>query len=152
MRRTPTDPARDVAALTRVVGGFGAASLLGGGALAAMAGREDVRAFGQQSAAWGAVDVAIAGISALRSRRGAADPARLRRILLVNAVLDVGYVAAGAHLAHHGTTLGGRLSPAAARGHGAAVMVQGLGLLAIDLALARRMGRHGATGPARAAG
>jgi hypothetical protein len=144
MPSTGTDPAADVRALTRAVGGFGLVSLLGGGALAVAGRSPGARAFGQQTAAWGAVDLGIAAFSAARSRAEAPDPARLRRILLVNAGLDVGYVAAGAHVARHGSTFGGRLAAGAARGHGAAVVVQGLGLLLIDLAFAQRMGRHGA--------
>jgi hypothetical protein len=142
MPSLPDDPDADVLALTRVVGGFGLASLLAGGALTLLGRGDAARGFGQQTAAWGAVDVAIAGLSAARTGRSAPDPTRLHRILLVNAALDVGYVAAGAHVAWHGTTFGGRLGPEAARGHGAAVVVQGLGLLAIDLAFASRMRRH----------
>jgi hypothetical protein len=142
MPSTGTDPHGDVRALTRTVGGFGLASLLVGAAVAAAGRSEPARAFGLQTAAWGAVDLGIAALSAARSRMEPPDPARLRRILLVNAGLDLGYVAAGAHLARRGSTLGGRLTPPAARGHGAAVVVQGLGLLAIDLAFAQRIGRH----------
>jgi hypothetical protein len=142
MPSTTPDPQADVRALTRTVGGFGLASLLAGAAVAAAGRSAGTRAFGQQTAAWGAVDLGILAFSAARSRGSAPDPARLRRILLLNAGLDVGYVAAGAHAAWHRSSLGGRLAPQAARGHGAAVVVQGLGLLVIDLAFARRMGRH----------
>ncbi|MEW6226412.1 MAG: hypothetical protein AB1627_17465 [Chloroflexota bacterium] len=57
------------------------------------------------------------------------DPARLRRVLLVNAWLDVGYVATGAWLA-------GRTRR---RGDGAAVLVQGAFLLWLDATAARRL-------------
>jgi len=100
------------------------------------------RGFGIQAAAWGAVDAAIALLgrrSALRSRQreqretagsGSAaelrrtEARRLRRILWVNAALDVLYVGGGLALA---LTLG-RSNPAAL-GHGAGIAVQGLFLL-----------------------
>lgn len=130
-----------VGALTRVLAGFGLASVAGGGLLAARAEGDAMRAFGQQSAAWGAVNLGIAGVSALRSGRSPVDPVRVRRILLLNAALDLGYIAAGAHIAAHRTTFGGRLSPQAARGHGLAVVVQGLGLLNLDLGFALALSR-----------
>ena len=93
-----------------------------------------LKAFGQQTAMWGLVDLAIAGVGAARPE---GDPDRVRKVLLINAALDVGYIAAGAHVAYHRTTLGGRLSPEAARGHGLAVVSQGAALLVFDLLHAR---------------
>ena len=82
--------------LTRTLGRWGAASVVVGAALST---RPRTRAFGRQTAAWGAVDAAIALVGARRrAARGPTDPARLRRVLLVNAGLDVGYVLAGLHL------------------------------------------------------
>lgn len=113
---------------------WGAASVIVGGALA-VAPR--TRSFGLQTAMWGAVDVALA----LIARRGRSVPSRrtLRRVLLVNTALDIGYVATGASLAVRTPSFGGRLSPAAARGHGVAVVIQGAALFVIDLAAARRL-------------
>lgn len=131
--------ARVASALTRTVAAFGSASVVSGALLAARSRDEGMRAFGRQTGAWGAINLAISGVGAVRSRRRAPDPVRLRRTLLVNAALDVGYVAAGAHVVYHATTFGGRVTPAAARGHGWAVVVQGVGLLALDLGFARRL-------------
>lgn len=109
--------------LTTVLGAWAAASVVLGGVLAA---GQRTRGFGRQTAAWGAVDGAIAAVGVRnRRRRGPTDPARLRRVLLVNAGLDVGYLAVGAAL------LRGRW-----RGDGAAVLVQGAFLLALDGAAA----------------
>ncbi len=95
-----------------------------------------VRGFGRQTALWGEVDGAIAAVGALRRRsRGPTDPARLRRVLLVNAGLDVAYVLGGAALARRGGTWRG----ADLRGDGLAVVVQGLALLVLDSAYARRL-------------
>ena len=139
-RSSDVDPAeRVVARLTRTLAGFGMASVASGALLAARAEGEGARAFGQQAAAWGAINLAIAGVSALRAGRAPADPERLRRTLLVNAALDVGYVAAGAHVAAHRTTFGGRVTPGAARGHGLAVVIQGLGLLVLDVRFAQAL-------------
>lgn len=110
--------------LTRVLAGWAAACVVVGAGLAL---RADTRSFGRQSAAWGVVDgaIAYAGIRARRSR-GPTDPARLRRVLLVNAGLDVGYVAGGAWLTRS----------ARWRGDGQAVIVQGLFLLVLDCSAA----------------
>lgn len=106
--------------LTTVLGSWAAASVAVGAALAA---RPATRGFGRQTAAWGAVDGAIAAVGARnRRRRGPTDPARLRTVLLVNAGLDVGYLVAGAALLR-----GDRW-----RGDGAAVVLQGAFLLALD--------------------
>ena len=113
--------------LTRVLGGWAAASVVAGLALS-MDPR--TRGFGRQAAAWGAVDGAIAVVGVRgRRRRGPTDPARLRRVLLVNAGLDVGYLAVGARLVR-----GHRW-----RGDGLAVLVQGAFLLVLDTTAARRL-------------
>ncbi len=137
----PTDLGPEVAAsLTRTLAVLGSSSIAVGGIVALTSSGATARAFGQQTAAWGAINVAIAGFGAWRSQARPARAAGLRRTLLINAGLDVGYVAAGAHMAHHRGTFGGRMTPDAARGHGLAVVVQGLGLLSLDLTYARRLG------------
>ena len=113
--------------VTRALGRWAAGSLLVGGALAAV---PRTRGFGRQTAAWGAVDGVIAVVGARRAARGRTTaPARLRRVLLVNAGLDVGYLAAGAWLSARPRW----------RGDGLAVLVQGAFLLALDTAGARRL-------------
>ncbi len=115
---------------------WGAASALVGGVLALP---RRTRGFGLQTLMWGAIDLALAAVT--RGRDKVPQTRTLRRILLVNAALDVGYVAAGAHLAVRTPTLGGRLRPADARGHGLAVVLQGAALFVIDLTAARRLRR-----------
>ncbi len=111
--------------LTRVLGGWAVGSLAVGALLSRRA-----PGFARQTAAWGAVDGAIALVGARnRSRKGPTDPARLRRVLLVNAGLDVGYLAAGAWLVRDGRW----------RGDGQAVLVQGAFLLVLDSAAARAL-------------
>ncbi len=137
----PIDAGPEVAAsLTRTLTLFGASSVVVGGLMGVTSSSPAVRAFGQQTAMWGAINTAIAGFGAWRSRTRPAEAAGLRRTLLVNAGLDVAYVAAGAHMAHHRSTFGGRVTADAARGHGLAVVIQGLGLMALDLGCARRLG------------
>ena len=114
--------------LTRVLGAWAAGSVAVGALLCAH-GR--TRGFGRQTAAWGAVDGAIAYVGARRrAAKGPTDRARLRRVLLVNAGLDVGYLAAGAWLVRDGRW----------RGDGAAVLVQGAFLLTLDATAASRLG------------
>ena len=136
----PDDPGPAVAAsLTRTLAVLGASSVVIGGLVAVASSHPGRRAFGQQSAAWGAINLGIAGFGAWRSQAHPAQAAGLRRTLLVNAGLDVVYVAAGAHVAHHRTTFGDRVAPDAARGHGLAVVGQGLALMALDLTYAGRL-------------
>ncbi len=121
--------------LTRVLGGWAVASVVAGAALAVS---PRTRGFGRQTAAWGAVDGAIALVGARRrAQRGPTDPVRLRRVLLVNVALDAGYVAIGAGLTRRERW----------RGDGVAVLVQGAFLLVLDTAAAAvlREGRDEAT-------
>ena len=108
--------------LTRALSVWAAGSVLAGGLLARRS-----PGFARQTALWGVVDGAIAAAGAAKRRRtGPADRRRLRRVLLVNAGLDVGYLAAGAWLVRDGRW----------RGDGQAVLVQGAFLLALDSAAA----------------
>lgn len=82
---------------------------------------------GRTTLAWGLADAAVAGWGAWRGRcdTGADPAARARRMALVtgaNALLDVGYVAAGVRLAARPRR----------RGDGVAVTAQGLFLLYLD--------------------
>ena len=135
----------------RRVGVWGGTALLGGAALFLLSGDADgQRAFGLQTAAWGVVNVAIAGVALARGPDAAAvdlatalaDESRLREILWLNQGLNAGYVAVGATL----FAVGARADvarPDVWRGHGAAVMIQGAGLLVLDgLALASSSGRR----------
>lgn len=138
-RAGPSDSSAVAARLTRALAGFGAASVLGGGIMAAASRHPTVRAFGQQTALWGAINLTIAGVGAVRARSHPAEATRLRRLLLINAACDIGYIAIGAHVAYHRPTFGRRLTPQAALGHGLAVIDQATGLLALDLINARRL-------------
>ena len=143
----PTDDGPAVAShLTRTLTMFGGSSVVVGRALSGPSAGPTLRAFGRQTAAWGAINLAIAAVGAARARSHPAEATRLRRTLLINAGLDVGYVAAGAHVAHHRSTFGGRVSPEAARGHGLAVVTQGLGLMALDQYYARTLSPSEAAG------
>ena len=113
--------------LTQVLGAWAAGSVAVGAVLAAS---PRTRGFGRQTAVWGAVDgaIAYAGVCG-RRRRGPTDPSRLRTVLLVNAALDVGYVAAGGWLVRDGRW----------RGDGLAVVVQGAFLLWLDATAAKEV-------------
>jgi hypothetical protein len=94
-----------------------------------------VEAFGRQTFLWGAIDGAIAGAGAIRGRRPRnpgtelADAQRLRKILLINSAIDVGYVAAGGWLmARCVNDRPHKLT----RADGAAIVIQGAFLLALD--------------------
>ena len=113
--------------VVRVLGRWALGSVVVGGLLCA---DRRTRGFGRQTAAWGAVDGVIALVGVRRQAAGrTTDPTRLRRVLLVNAGLDVGYLAAGAWLARRTRW----------QGDGAAVLVQGAFLLWLDGTSARRL-------------
>lgn len=122
--------------LVRRLTRWGAASVLVGGVLTVS---PRTRTFGLQTLMWGAIDLGIAVVTGKRT--SLPKKSALRRILLVNTALDVGYVATGAHLAVRTPTFGGRLSAADARGHGLAIIIQGAALFVFDLAAARRLSR-----------
>jgi len=108
---------------------------LAGGALLLARASGSWAAFGVQALAWGGVDavIAVAGLAAAARRGGpqreASRPAaRLKRLLWINTLLDLLYVAAGIGL----VVFLGRAAPAW-RGHGWGVAVQGTFLLFFDL-------------------
>ncbi len=123
------------------VGAWGLANAVGGAALVLASDRETQPgrwAFGLQSGAWGVVNVGIAAVglaggpdapvadwaAAFAAENGYAD------VLLVNLGLNVGYMAVGGTL----LAVAGRgvPTPDAWRGHGAALVLQGAGLLVLD--------------------
>lgn len=123
------------------VGAWGLANAVGGAALVLASDRETQPgrwAFGLQSGAWGAVNVGIAVVglasgagevsadwaTAFGAENGYAD------VLLVNLGLNVGYMAVGGTL----LLVAGRgvSTPDAWRGHGAALVLQGAGLMLLD--------------------
>ncbi len=114
---------------------WGAASVLvGSGILAAVARRRAEAAllwhFGLQTAAWGAVDLAIAAWASRDLGYRDVDGLRaLREFLWLNLGLDAGYVAVGITLGACAWAMGRR---AGALGAGIGVAVQGLGLLVLD--------------------
>lgn len=117
---------------------WGAASVVAGTALlvlvavrrGAAGGSPLLTSFAVQCAAWGAIDLAIAGFAwrglAPRDVTGAT---KLDRLLWLNTGLDVGYVAVGVALAVAGWQLGRRLGLV---GAGLGVVVQGLALFVLD--------------------
>lgn len=132
------DPAPAVSRrLARRLAVWGGASTVLGGALAVVGPTPRARAFGQQNAAWGAIDLAIAAVASRQSTPPTTP--KLRRLLWVNTGLDVGYVAGGAWFAAMTPDLRGRISPEQARGHRAAVIVQGAALFVLDLTHARAL-------------
>ncbi|MGB7363211.1 MAG: hypothetical protein WA931_09255 [Rhodococcus sp. (in: high G+C Gram-positive bacteria)] len=130
--------AQDVASkLSRRLVIWGGGSVVAGAAAALVGPTPAVRAFGVQSAGWGAIDLAIAGIGVARSAPVVAST--LRKTLWINTGLDVVYMALGAHVMYHRPSFGGRISPDQAVGHGAAVVVQGGALLVLDSVHARQI-------------
>jgi hypothetical protein len=123
------------------VAGWGGASLIAG--IGLLAGTDKNRhpgwrGFGIQAAAWGAINLGIvawAFASGFDAPAGTLADALAAEdgygnILLVNLGLNMGYMAVGAALALAAGR--GFAHPDAVRGHGLGVVVQGLGLLALD--------------------
>ncbi len=147
--REPEDVAVVERDLRRALGAWAVASTATGVVVRVLAGsarsprRPVLAGFGTQTALWGAADGVIAGVGALRAD-GDQEPATLRRLLVLNAVLDVGYVGAGVALAARPASAPRWLrwpdrSGVHLRGHGIAVVVQGALLLVLDTVSARRL-------------
>lgn len=123
--------------LARTTVAWGSLSTVAGLALAAATRDPFWRSFGLQTAGWGVVDLGVALVGRQlqeRRMRTLADPyapeaqererRKLRRVLMVNAVADVGYVALGTVLARSGRRK--------VAGSGVAIVVQGAFLLVHD--------------------
>ncbi len=134
--------------LSTMLAAWAAASLVSGAGIALKGhrtGRAQWTSFGRQTAMWGVVDAAIAGVGTIsRRRRGALDivavrkqSKHLRTILLINAAADIAYVTGGAVLAVRGR--GGRSTWRMGAGDGVAIVIQGAFLLALDTTYARRL-------------
>lgn len=110
-----------------------------------------IRAMGQQFMGWGAINALIAlfGRRSMRRRKASlADPfdeevvqkeaRKIRRILLINAVLDVGYLWGGSEVAK----LTGDDEESEWRGHAWGIFVQATFLLLFDIFQAIRIPRN----------
>ena len=133
----------------KVLGAWSLASLAAGVPMA-FSSDHFARDFGYQNIAWGAIDGAIAGFGyrgAMRKQLSnasleydllnAVEQAKFARVLKINAILDVGYVAVGS-----GLLLSRKEN---LRGHGAGVLTQGAFLLLFDginYFIAKRHRRH----------
>jgi hypothetical protein len=115
---------------------WGATSAVCGLVLLAVTRRTRLRSsllfhFGLQTAAWGLIDLVLAGNAwwalALRDLQSATQ---LDRFLWLNVGLDVGYIATGATLTVAAWLLGKR---AGGIGAGIAILTQGIGLLLLDV-------------------
>jgi hypothetical protein len=116
------------------LGVWAVGSLLLGGAMWAWARRAAVPEFwrhaGIQSAAWGAVDLAIAALAAQGlAPRDVAGAIALDRVLWLNIGLDVGYAMVGLTLLAFGLRAPRRPG---LLGAGAAIVAQGVALAALD--------------------
>lgn len=112
----------------RVLGGWSLLSM-GVGTAQLFSPNPFTRAFGIQQLAWGAIDggIALWGQHELRQgskRTPAEERLRFRKVLLVNTLLDVGYVGLGWYLMRHSNTRW--------HGHGAGIVAQGGFLLLFD--------------------
>jgi hypothetical protein len=138
------DPWLAGAQIGRQLGAWAALSVAAGAALLLASDDVAARAFAVQCLVWGAIDGAIAlagglGLRRARARgevgvaaRASAERRRLRRLLRLNALLDVGYVAVGVVLLLTWRTEAGM-------GHGWGIVVQGGFLLVFDAVHAWRL-------------
>ncbi len=117
------------------------------GLILTLLGNRTWRGVGTQFAGWGLIDLIIAWIGLRSARNKAATPANhapeaqareranLKRVLWINAGLDIGYVTGGALLTKHK----GRADPFW-RGAGWGIIIQGAFLLVFDLVHALQAG------------
>lgn len=134
--------------LTKTLLGWSAASMVLGTAIA-LAGKKreskSLTEFGRQTAAWGAVDAVIAGAGLIsQKRRGelteeqTQEQARkLHKLLVINTIADVGYVAGGVALVSRGSRKKSTLRMGI--GDGLAIVIQGAFLFVLDVSQASRL-------------
>jgi hypothetical protein len=121
---------------------WGTVSLLSGTVILTGSEEPFLRGLAVQLIAWGAIDAILAATGAWKAWSGARSApdeygqvrktVRLRRLLRINARLDVLYCLVGAGLIVFAST-------ALARGHGAGVLLQGFFLFLFDGFHARRL-------------
>jgi hypothetical protein len=107
--------------------------------------KKDLTEFGRQTAAWGGVDLVIAGAGYLaQRRRGALSEEQtqrqirnLRRLLVINAVADVGYVAGGMAILKR--SIQKKSAFRMGSGDGYAIVIQGAFLFVLDVSQAKRL-------------
>ena len=118
---------------------WGGISALGGWSLVAFSGRDDTlrRSFGLQTGLWGVINLGIAAAGLLNASAPGADLAAVieaernyHDLLLLNTGLNVGYIGVGVALWWAGRK--GASMPSMWKGHGSALVIQGLGLLVLD--------------------
>lgn len=99
--------------------------------------------FHQMNVGWGAINLALAGVSYLGARRAARQPAptraenvraqlRTENLYLFNAGLDVAYLATGVYLLEKGRNPTASGTPERWRGYGQSLLLQGGFLLLFD--------------------
>ena len=121
----------------KVLGGWAAGNIITGG-IGMTQSTGNVRYFHQFNLAWNTVNLAIAGLGyfssqTARSDLGFAETIReyqtFENILLVNAGIDVGYIATGAYLRERGL----RKESDRLTGYGQSLILQGAFLFTFDL-------------------
>lgn len=134
--------------LTKTLVSWSVASIALGTSIALTGHKLDKKAvteFGRQTAAWGVVDLGIAGVGYLAQRRRgklSEDQTQrqirnLRRLLVINSVADVGYMAGGITILKR--SLQKKSSFRMGPGDGSAIVIQGAFLLALDVSQAKRL-------------
>ncbi len=106
---------------------------------------KNVTEFGRQTAAWGVVDLGIAGAGYLAQRRRGVlsekqvhrQSRNLRRLLVVNAVADVFYMVGGIAIVRR--SMQKKSSLRMGPGDGSAILVQGAFLFVLDVSQAKRL-------------
>lgn len=126
----------------RVLGGWAVANLLASG-IGTTQTDGSAHYFHQMNVGWGAVNLALAGASYLGTRRAARQPApdragsvraqlRTENLYLLNAGLDVAYLATGVYLLEKSRNPTAPGASARWRGYGQSLLVQGGFLLLFD--------------------
>ncbi|TDH26147.1 hypothetical protein EXU57_11690 [Segetibacter sp. 3557_3] len=118
-----------------VIGSWAAANILYSG-VAAGKSSGSTRYFHQMNTIWNGVTLGIAGLGLLRQQQehdglvnAFKEQSGIEKVFLLNAGLDLGYVAAGAYLRERSNNSGDR---AKLTGYGESIMVQGVTLFVFD--------------------
>jgi len=124
----------------KVLGSWGIASIADGGIGYFTAKQDEWKYFHEMNAVWGVVNTGIAALSLSRARKEAAERISYedayvrykatKKLYLINAGLDVVYIAAGVGMAKYSE--GAKKDAALWSGFGKSIVIQGVFLLVFD--------------------
>ena len=134
-----------------VLGGWGAANIVGSG-IGAFTTTGETQAFHQMNVGWGIVNTGLAALSLAGNKKAPTNLSEVetvkqleatKRIFLVNAALDVAYMATGAYMIEKAKSVDERKRSDQLSGFGKSFILQGAGLMIFDIVMFAAHNKNG---------